>query len=96
MIKVLYKTNLFKSKSEIWKTHASVGKSILTYEDEEDISESAPVSIIAIAKKHNLKQLVVIENSFLSFPSLYKSCNKHDIQLIFGLNFNICKFLLKN
>jgi DNA polymerase III alpha subunit len=82
--------NLNNQIIPIWKTHASVGKSILTYEDEEDISDSAPVSVIAIAKKHNLKQLIVIDNSFLAFPNLYKACKKHEIQLIFGLNFTIC------
>lgn len=74
----------------IWKTHASVGRSLITYEDETEILENSPVSIIAIAKKYNLDKLIVVEDSFLSFPSLYKSCAKHNIQLIFGLNFLLC------
>ncbi len=83
----------------VWKTHGSLGKSILTYEvnkkpnsneDDFDIHDDAANSIIVIAKKHNINPLVVIEDSFLSFPSLYKYCKKHEIQLVFGLNFNLC------
>lgn len=74
----------------IWKTHASVGRSLITYEDETAINELLPISVIAIAKRHGLEKIVVIEDSFTSFPELYKNCDKHNIHLIFGLNFTVC------
>jgi len=74
----------------IWKTHGSLSKSILSYEDEDEISESGPVSLIAIAKEHKLPQVTVIEDSFLSFPSLYKGLPK-ECELIYGVNFVCCK-----
>lgn len=74
----------------IFKSPGSLGRSILTVEDEEEISDDSPVSIIAIAKKYNLNKLVVIDDSFLSFPKLYKTTNKHNLQLIFGINFILC------
>lgn len=74
----------------IFKTHGSIGRSIITYEDETEINELAPVSVISIAKKHNLNKIVIIENNFTSFPELYKNCDKHNIHLIFGLSMVVC------
>jgi DNA polymerase III alpha subunit len=74
----------------IFKTHASIGRSLLTYEDEDEINPLSPVSVIAIAKLHKLDKVVIIDDLFTAFPELYKNCEKHNIQLIFGLNFNIC------
>lgn len=78
----------------IFKTHGSIGRSILTFEDESEINPLLPVSAIAIAKTHGLKKLVVIEDNFTSFPDLYKHCEKNKIQLIFGLNFLVCNNVL--
>ena len=79
----------------IFKTQGSIGKSILTCEDETEVANDAPVSIISIAKKHSLKEIIVIDDSFLCFPKLYKYCKKHDINLIFGVNFIICNDVSK-
>ena len=76
--------------SPIFKTHCSLGRSILSTEDEDKITDDSPVSVIAIAQSHGLKQITVIENSFLSFPKLYKNCNKNNIQLVFGIEFILC------
>jgi DNA polymerase III alpha subunit len=74
----------------VFKTHCSLGRSILSIEDEDKITDDSPASIIAVAKTHNLNKLFVVEDSFLGFPKLYKYCNKNDIQLIFGINFILC------
>ena len=74
----------------IFKTQGSIGRSLLTAENEDEIIENSPVSIFALAHKFNLDKLVVIDNSFLEFPRLYKTCNEKNIQLIFGLNFTLC------
>ena len=74
----------------IWKTHGSLSKSIISYEEEDKISESGPVSLISIAYKYNLPQVVVIEDTFLSFPSLYKGLPE-TCKLIYGINFICCK-----
>lgn len=84
----------------IFKTHGSLGKSILTSWSKKDvgeenwpISESGPVSVVGIAEKHNLENVVVIDDTFLSFPSLYKNLKKS--KLIFGVNFDCCKNALE-
>jgi len=74
----------------IFKTEASIARSILTVEDIDDIKENQPVSIFAIAKKHDLKQLIICDDNFINFPTLYKTCEKRKIHLIFGCNFTIC------
>lgn len=83
-------TSVNKSIIPIFSTQGSVGKSILTAEDEQDISQDSPVSIFGIAKKFNLKELLVINNSFLDFCQLYKNSKKNNIHLVFGLTFTIC------
>lgn len=70
---------------------ASLGKSILTTDEAKDIKDDAPVSIFSIAKNHNLEQIYLVENSFVSFNSAYKQANKLNKQLIFGIKFIITK-----
>jgi DNA polymerase III alpha subunit len=74
----------------IFSTQGNICRSLLTADDETEILENSPVSIFAIAKKHSLDKLFVIDRSFLEFPKLYKNCNKYNIQLIFGISFLIC------
>jgi DNA polymerase III alpha subunit len=80
----------------IFKTHGSLSKSILSYEEadkpenRDKITESDPTSIISIAYKYHFDKIVVIEDSFLSFPSLYAGLPK-GCQLIYGINFTCCK-----
>ena len=74
----------------IFKTEASVSKSILTVEDTDVIKENYPVSIFGILKKYDIKELIVCDDNFINFPQLYKGCNKRNINFIFGCNFNIC------
>jgi DNA polymerase III alpha subunit len=74
----------------IFKTHGSLAKSIISYEDEEKISESGPVSLISIVNTYNLKRVVVMDDSFLAFPSLYSSLPSN-CELIFGINFLCCR-----
>lgn len=74
----------------IFSTQGNICRSLLTAEDETEISDNSPVSIFALAKKHNLNKLFVIDRSFLEFPKLYKNCNKYNIQLIFGISFLVC------
>lgn len=74
----------------LFSSQGSICRSLLTCEDETEIKDNSPVSIFAIAAQYGLNKLVVTDNSFLEFPRLYKHCNKYNIQLIFGLNLNIC------
>ncbi len=84
----------------IFKTHGSLGKSILmTYGEKEaekdkdgktlitewPISESGPISIVGIIKKHKLENITIIDDTFLSFPQIYKELGKIT-NVVFGIN----------
>lgn len=79
----------------IWKTNSSIGKSIITAEDELEIKSDSPVSLFAICRKYNLKKIVVLDDYFSGFPQLFKLSKKYDIQLIYGLNFTLCNDVSK-
>lgn len=67
----------------------SLNKSVLTLEDEEEISIDNPVSILAIAKKHDLKSIFLLENSMASAIKAFELFSKHNIQLRFGVKISL-------
>ena len=75
----------------IFKTQGSFHKSLLTSENEDEISSDYSISVISITKKYKLNKIIVIDDTFFSFLELYKNCIKNNIQLIFGINFCCCK-----
>ena len=90
------KTKKLKGENEkksqiipIFKTHGSLGRAILTVKKEDEISESGPVSIFSIVKEHKLDKIIITDDTFLSFPSVYKNINPI-CQVIFGINFFCC------
>lgn len=75
----------------IFKSHYSIGKSILTLDPpKEEQSNEGPCSVFDIVKKNQLKQLVLIEDSFIGFLQAQKVCKELDVQLIFGIRFDVC------
>jgi len=73
----------------LFKSHYSIGKSILTLDSSE--TEFGPNSIISIALENNLKEIVLVEDSPIGFLESLKACEENNIQLIFGLRFNFCE-----
>jgi len=74
----------------IYKSCGSIGKSILTVDKEYDIKDDSTVSIIAISKKFNLKEVIIIDDSFFLFPQIYKNFVDECTKVIFGINFIVC------
>src|ERR1022692_918317 len=74
----------------VFKTDASINRSFFLVDDEMEIKENSPVSILAVCKTNKMDSITILDNSFVNFPQLYKKCSKSDIQLIFGINFIIC------
>lgn len=75
----------------LFKSHYSLGRSILTLEDQDDDGKVCPKSIIKICAEEGIKRLVLIEDSMSGFLEAYINCGKNDIDLIFGLRLNICQ-----
>ena len=72
----------------LFKSHFSIGRSILTLEDEEK-EENQPDSIIDIAKDNNLKEINLVEDNMTSFLQAYTNTKKYNINLRYGLRISI-------
>jgi DNA polymerase-3 subunit alpha len=72
----------------LFKSHYSVGRSILTLSDDES-RENYPDSIINIAKSNNLKELFLVEDNMTSFLEAYTNSKKYNIKLRYGLRITI-------
>ena len=77
----------------LFKSHFSIGKSILTLEDPNDAREGGKDSIFSICVENNIKNLILVEDSLTGFLRSFKKCQELDLNLIFGLNINICSNL---
>jgi len=73
----------------LFKSHFSIGKSILTLEEKND-EDNEPDSIIQIAKDNKLKKVFLVEDCFSGFLQAYKHLKENDIDLIFGIKFVFC------
>lgn len=74
----------------LFKSHFSIGKSILTLEDGSP-EENGPDSIIEIAKENKLKKVFLVEDCFSGFLQAYKNLKQNNIDLIFGIKFVFCE-----
>jgi DNA polymerase-3 subunit alpha len=72
----------------LFKSHYSIGRSILTLEDEEQV-ESYPDSIINIAKENKLSDIYLVEDNMTSFLQAYTNSKKHNINLRYGLRITV-------
>lgn len=73
----------------LFKSHYSIGKSILTLGDPESEKDGGPDSILKIALDNNLKEIVLVEDSLIGFSEAYKRCQSHGIKLVFGLRLSM-------
>lgn len=74
----------------LFKSHYSLGKSILTLAKAGSSSEHEPSSIIDIAKKLKLEKVYLVEDSISGFLEAYKSCEEAKLDLRFGLRLTVC------
>ena len=89
----------------LFKSHYSVGKSILTLAPatvaarngsasvQNDIQtelDTGPSSIFEIAKTNNLSRVYLVEDSLIGFLEAKRAAESLDIQLVFGLRLNFC------
>ena len=74
----------------LFKSHYSLGRSILTLLNEEDDDRIKPTSIISLCKNNNLKELCLIEDSMTGFLEAHINSKEANIKLMFGLRLLIC------
>lgn len=73
----------------LFKSHFSIGRSILTLEEPEDV-ENKPSSIIDLALKNDLESVFLVDDNMSGFLQAYKNCEKNNLQLNFGLRITVC------
>ena len=74
----------------LFKSHYSIGKSILTLENgNKEESLSGPDSIIDICRQNNLSKVCLVEDNMSGFLQAYLNCKEEKIDLIFGLRLSV-------
>jgi hypothetical protein len=76
----------------LFKSHYSIGKSILTLSDPSSVKEGGSDSIIDLCLNNNIKQLILVEDSPTGFFKAYHQCKKHELDLIFGIRLKVSSF----
>jgi len=69
----------------LFKSHYSIGKSILTLGPASEIKPDETISIFSIAKKHNLKEIALVEDAMGGMLKAYEMAKEEKISLRFGL-----------
>tara|TARA_R100000008_G_C3574615_1_gene164386 strand:- start:792 stop:1547 length:756 start_codon:yes stop_codon:yes gene_type:complete len=74
----------------LFKSHYSLGKSILTLESPESVYPEGPDSIIKICKDNEISSFFLIEDNMSSFLQAYKNSCLENIKFNFGLRLTVC------
>jgi len=74
----------------LFKSHYSLGKSILTLAKAGSSDSDEPSSIIDIALKLKLDKIYLVDDSVSGFLEAYKSCEESKLDLRFGLRLTVC------
>tara|TARA_R110001592_G_scaffold32260_3_gene113130 strand:+ start:5267 stop:6028 length:762 start_codon:yes stop_codon:yes gene_type:complete len=73
----------------LFKSHFSIGKSILTLDDPITHKEGGSDSVFSIAKENNLKEVILVEDTLSGFLQAKKVSENIGVKLIFGLRISM-------
>ncbi len=79
----------------LFKSHYSIGKSILTLKGKDSSVENGPQSIIDLATKSKLENVYLVDDSMSGFLEGYLNCKSAGLNFRFGLRISICDDLLE-
>ena len=74
----------------LFKSHYSLGKSILTLENDLTVHNDAPVSCLSLCKDSDFSHLVLVDDNMSGFLQAYQNAKENGLQLVFGLRMTIC------
>jgi len=81
----------------LFKSHYSIGRSILTLNAPSENGDSSPRSIFDILIKNKIKEFFLVEDSMSGFLEAYVNSKENKIKLNFGLRLNfLCSIEEKN
>jgi DNA polymerase-3 subunit alpha len=78
-------------KLSLYKSHYSIGKSILTLEKPGTNNENGPVSIFDLVINSKKDYVTLVEDNISGFLEASKNAQDNKLKLIFGLRLNITK-----
>lgn len=73
----------------VFKTHYSIGKSILTLKPRSKVEKGGADSVIDIAVDAGLKEVVLVEDAMHGFLEAKRNCEEEGLKLIFGIRINV-------
>ena len=74
----------------LFKSHYSLGRSILTLESLGSSIENGPDSIIDICENNKLESVTLVDEAMTGYLQAYKNAKEAKLKLIFGLKISIC------
>ena len=77
----------------LFKSHYSLGRSILTLEPPDSSIDDGPDSIVDICEKNNLESMILVDDAMTGYLQAYKNAKNCKLKLIFGLRISICSDL---
>ena len=78
----------------LFKSHYSIGKSVLTYKAEEASKDNEPDSIVDIAKSRGMERVFSVEDGMSGFLEAYSNLKSSKIGLHYGLRITVCNDIL--
>lgn len=74
----------------LFKSHYSIGKSILTLDKAGSSSKEGSSSIVDIVKENKLDQVFLVEENMSSFLDAFKNFNSIKVPFYYGLRLELC------
>lgn len=74
----------------LFKTHYSIGKSILTLRDPSEVTLGGSESVIDISLDAGLKEVVLVEDNLHGLLEAKKRCEENNLNLVFGFRLTMC------
>lgn len=80
----------------LFKSHYSIGRSILTLEKKsKENKKTGPDSIIDLALENKLEEVFLVEDSISSFLEAYTNLKAEKLKLRFGLRISVCPDMME-
>lgn len=79
----------------LFKSHYSIGKSIITLNHPDKLTEGGSSSVFDIASNHKLEEVILVEDSLVGFLEAKNTAESLGIKLLFGLRISICDDMSK-
>lgn len=74
----------------LFKSHYSIGRSILTLEEAGSSPANGPDSIFDICKEESMDSVCLVEDAMTGYLQAYKNAKKEKMKLLFGLRVTAC------